>query len=280
MNPYLQLLRFDRPIGIWLLFFPAAWGVLLSPTLLKPWLLMAMLAGAVITRAAGCIINDLTDRRLDRQVERTRNRPLANGTVPAWQAFLLLAALLVAALLLAFSLPRQVVVLSLLASPMIAAYPWMKRFTWWPQLFLGFTFNFGALIGWAATGVGLAMPAYTLYAACIFWTLGYDTIYALQDRADDAAIGIKSTARALVGQMRPAVAACYIAMLALLTASFVRAGAPMLAYFGILGAGVQAAWQLAQLDETKPERAGALFRSNQWLGFVVLAALLLGRVGA
>ena len=192
LHPLLVLMRLDKPIGIWLLFFPAGWAVALAaaPGTLLP-LLAAMLLGSALTRAAGCIMNDLTDRQLDAQVERTRTRPLASGAVSPRQALALLALLLVLALSLALSLPRAVLALALVAVPMIAAYPWMKRLTWWPQLFLGLTFNLSALAGWLATGQPLSAAAFTLYAASILWTLGYDTIYAIQDMADDATVGIR-----------------------------------------------------------------------------------------
>lgn len=279
MKPYLHLMRLDKPIGIWLVFFPAAWGVLLAPAALDPALLGLMLLGAVLVRAAGCILNDLADRKLDAHVARTRTRPLASGAVSVRQALLLLALLLVGALALALRLPPMVFWLGLLALPLIAAYPWMKRFTFWPQAFLGLTFNLGAPIGWAATGAPLELAALLLYVACLFWTLGYDTIYALQDRADDKQAGIKSTARALEGQMRPAVTACYIAMLALLAAAFVQAGAPPVAYGGLALAGLHAGWQCLRLNEHDPDCGGRIFRSNQWLGLILLGALLLGRVG-
>lgn len=277
MHPLLQLMRLDKPIGIWLLFFPAGWAVaLMAPQAQLFSLLGIMLAGAVVTRAAGCILNDLTDRRLDAAVARTRHRPLASGRVTVAQAVVLLAMLLGLALLLALQLPPRVFGLSLIALPMIAAYPWMKRLTWWPQAFLGLTFNLGALFGWLATGQSLTLAAFTLYAAGICWTLGYDTIYAVQDMADDARVGIKSTARKLGPHLPHFVGGCYAAMLMLLYLTLWLQRADGWALCGVTFAGWHAARQWQQLPCTPPE-AGRLFRSNQWLGLLVLGGLLLHR---
>ena len=276
LTPLIALTRLDKPIGIWLLFFPAAWATAMAGG--TGGLMLTLLLGAAITRAAGCIINDLTDRKLDAQVERTKNRPLASGAISVKAALVLLAALLVAALAIALTLPSAVFLLALLALPMIAAYPWMKRITWWPQLFLGLTFNLGALFGWLATGHPLTLAAFTLYAACIFWTLGYDTIYAVQDMADDAVVGIRSTARRLgLGRIRWFVAACYGLMLALLaiTGILLHLNAPYYVGLGLVAAHLL--WQVRQLPCTA-DRAGILFRSNQWAGLILLVALLLEKI--
>jgi len=278
ITPYLTLTRLNAPIGIWLLFFPASWAVALVGGPNSGTLMLTLLLGAALTRAAGCIMNDLADRKLDAQVERTKHRPLASGSVRPWQAILLLILLLIAALALALSLPVQVFLLALVALPMMAAYPWMKRLTWWPQVFLGLTFNLAALFGWLATGQPLATPALTLYAACVLWTLGYDTIYAIQDMADDEKVGIRSTARRLgVARIRWFVAGCYGGMLALLalTGALIQLG--VMYYMGLALMGAQLLWQIRQLP-CIPARAGALFRSNQWAGLVLLIALLLSRL--
>jgi 4-hydroxybenzoate polyprenyltransferase len=271
-------MRLDKPIGIWLVFFPAAWAVSIAAPLSDiPWLVMLMLVGATLTRSAGCIINDLTDRALDAKVARTQNRPLASGRVPHWQAFVLLLFLLLLALLLALSLPQPVLSLALIAVPMIITYPWMKRITWWPQLFLGLTFNLSALIGWAATGTPLMLASFTLYAAAVLWTLGYDTIYAVQDIKDDALIGIRSSARAVGRQLKPFVAACYGAMFLLLAATGLLIGAHFPYTLGIVAAFIYALTQIRKLP-VPAARAGALFRSNQWLGVLILAGILIDRL--
>jgi 4-hydroxybenzoate polyprenyltransferase len=277
--PYLQLMRLDKPIGFWLLYFPASWAVALAAPAADLFYLQGlMLVGAIITRAAGCIINDLTDRKLDQHVARTRERPLAAGRITRRSALILLAILLTLALGIALSLPHEVLVIALVALPMIVAYPWMKRITWWPQVFLGLTFNLSALMGWAATGTPLSTTAFLLYAAAALWTLGYDTIYAVQDIADDARIGIRSSARAIGARLKPFIAGCYGLMFALLVAVGALLHLIPYYYLGLAAAALHGAWQWRQLPPS-PERAGALFRSNQTQGFLVLAACLLGRVG-
>lgn len=279
ISPLIALTRLDKPIGIWLLFFPAAWavGLMATPTQLG-YLLGVMLVGAAVTRAAGCVINDLTDRTLDAGVARTKTRPLASGAVSARQAYWVLAALLTFALIIALSLPAPVFYLSLLALPMIAAYPWMKRFTWWPQAFLGLTFNLSALMGWAATGQPLTLAAFTLYVASICWTLGYDTIYAVQDVTDDAVMGIRSSARALGPErLKPFVTACYVAMLALLILTGLLTRAGMFYGIALAAACAHMLWQIRALPSSL-ERAGSLFRSNQWLGLFLLAGILADRL--
>ena len=272
-------MRLDKPIGIWLLFFPAAWAVLLAPAG-NPWgLLAVMLLGAVLIRGAGCIVNDLTDRRLDRQVARTRTRPLASGALTRGDALLLLTVLLADGLILCLALPRPALALAVLALPFIAAYPWMKRWSWWPQAFLGLTFNFGALIGWAAAGAAFAPAPLLLYAACFCWTLGYDTLYAVQDMRDDATAGIRSSARriGLGANLQRFIAACYGAMLLLFGLAAHAAG--MLgaaAWLAIALAALHFMWQVRQAGRLKAgdPRAGMLFCSNQWLGLILLAGLL------
>lgn len=279
ISPYIALMRLDKPIGIWLLFFPAAWAVALAASDAEVGrLMLIMLAGAALTRAAGCILNDLTDRRLDAQVARTQTRPLASGALKPWQAIILLFLLLMASLALALSLPPQVFWLALVALPMIAAYPWMKRLIWWPQAFLGLTFNLGALFGWLAAGEPITLPALLLYAAGICWTLGYDTIYAVQDMADDAVAGIRSSARALGSKrLKPFVAGCYGAMFLLLglTGLLMQGGVGF--WLGWVAAALHARWQVSALPPA-PERAGSLFRSNQWLGLALLMGLLADRL--
>jgi 4-hydroxybenzoate polyprenyltransferase len=279
ISPYIALMRLDKPIGIWLLFFPAAWAAALAaPVGDSSALMLTLLLGAALTRAAGCILNDLTDRKLDAEVERTKHRPLASGAITPWQAILLLTVLLLAALALALSLPAQVFLLALLALPMIALYPWMKRLTWWPQIFLGLTFNLSALFGWLAADAPLTLAAFTLYAACVFWTLGYDTIYAVQDMADDAKVGIRSTARRLgLQRIRWFVAGCYGLMLALLALTGALLQISILFYVGLALMAAQLLWQIRALPPT-PAQAGRLFRSNQWAGLILLITLLASRL--
>lgn len=275
-------MRLEKPIGFWLLFFPAAWAVLLSPAHAFGWL-PVMLLGAVITRSGGCIINDLTDRALDAQVARTKTRPLASGAISVRQALLLLALLGALALAIALSLPLPAFLLALVALPMIATYPWMKRLTWWPQLFLGITFNLGAPIGWAATGAPLALPVLLLYLACLCWTLGYDTLYAVQDMEDDAQVGIKSTARHIgTGARLPwFVAGCYGLMLGLFGGALAVStiGLHPAALVGLALAALFLAHQCVRAARLVPgsAEAGVLFRANQWVGWAVLLGMAVAR---
>ncbi len=278
LSDYLALMRLNKPIGIWLLFFPAAWGVLLSPAPLDPSLLLAMLLGAVLTRSAGCILNDLTDRTLDAGVARTRRRPLAAGTVPVLHATILLGVLGALALALAASLPRGVLAVALLAVPMIAAYPWMKRITWWPQLFLGLTFNLGAIIGWLATGASFALPPLLLYFAAVAWTLGYDTLYALQDMDDDRRAGMRSTALLMEGRVGSFVAACFIAMQLLLIAAGAAGHAGIGFLAGIVLVALHMRRQMRRLEEAGNAAGGRLFLSNQWLGLAMTLCMLADRL--
>jgi len=277
MVDYIQLMRLNRPVGIWLLFFPASWAVGLAATRDVGYFQLMMLVGAVLMRSAGCIINDLTDRDLDAQVARTRHRPLASGRISVREAYWIIAILLGLSLGIALSLPRSVFVLALVALPMIAAYPWMKRLTWWPQLFLGLTFNLSALFGWLATGMPISAAALALYAAGIFWTLGYDTIYAVQDAFDDSRVGIKSTALRLGRMLIPFIAACYFAMLICLVLTGELVGAGAFYYRGVGAVALHAIWQIRHVS-FDPVMAGTLFRSNQWLGLVLLVFILADRL--
>lgn len=273
-------MRFDKPIGIWLLFFPAGWAVGLAAIDFGEVIILSilMLLGATITRAAGCIINDLTDQNLDAEVERTRTRPLAAGLVSRKQALILLVGLGLAALLVALCLPDAVLVIALIAVPMIAAYPWMKRVTHWPQAFLGLTFNLGALMGWAATGTPLTFSAVCLYMAAVLWTLAYDTIYAVQDMEDDSRIGILSSARKVgINGLTTFVTCCYSAVLFLFLVVGILTHAGVMFYLGIGVCACHAIWQIKQLP-CPPEKAGALFRSNQWFGLALFVGILLDRM--
>ncbi|MFO1037139.1 MAG: 4-hydroxybenzoate octaprenyltransferase [Geminicoccaceae bacterium] len=270
------LARWDRPIGTWLLLLPCWWGTALASVLpdLKLFVLFAI--GAVAMRGAGCTINDLADRDFDRRVERTRNRPLAAGRIRTDEALFFVALqMLVGALVLLF-LPGAAIIVSLLSLPLVVSYPFMKRITWWPQAFLGLTFNWGALVGWAAVTGGLSLPAVLLYAAGFFWTLGYDTIYAHQDKEDDALVGVKSTAR-LLGERTPAwLWAFYGLMLALLLAASLAAGKGWPTWIGLAVAAVMLAKQILGLRMDDPADCLRHFRANRDVGLVVTLALAVG----
>jgi 4-hydroxybenzoate polyprenyltransferase len=266
------LMRLDKPIGIWLVFFPASWSVLLAncPRVGPEWaILFACFVGAVLTRSAGCIMNDIADRRLDAQVARTRTRPLAAGTVSVRAALALLFILLLLSLGLALILPPTVLYVALLAVPMMALYPLMKRITWWPQMFLGLTFNLSALIGWAAVTDAIAPAAWWLYVGAVFWTFGYDTLYAHQDRTDDTAIGIKSSARALGDSTVRVVGFSYALFIACLTMAGGLLDASWPYFAGVCAASVHLSIQLLRCDIENPALMGKLFRSNAWVGALI-----------
>jgi len=270
-------MRLHQPVGILLLFWPCAWAIMLAGGDLP--LILLFLAGSVVMRAAGCIINDLTDRKLDSQIERTRSRPLASGELSEIQAILLLVLLLCIGLAIALMLPPVVIKLAVAVMPLIILYPWMKRITWWPQLFLGLTFNWGALMGWAAVRGEIELPAVMLYIAGIFWTLGYDTIYAHQDKRDDIKAGIKSTALKLGRYSKLFIALFYIAMIAVL----MSIGAwlhPPLHYY--LFTGVMGVMLLAQVAYVRLDDAASCFSafaSNAWGGGIYFAACLVASHG-
>src|SRR4051812_48043514 len=216
VRPYASLIRLDRPIGAWLLFWPGAWSVMLAGPGRSGWVLVLWLAlGAWAMRSAGCVYNDIIDRDLDARVERTRLRPLASKRVSLKAAWALLVAMSLIGLVVLFQLNRIAQIVALVSLLPVAAYPFMKRITWWPQAWLGLVFSWGALVGWPAIRGHLDAPAWWLWAGSIFWVIGYDTIYALQDKEDDALVGVRSSALALGKHARLGVALCYLIALAL-----------------------------------------------------------------
>jgi 4-hydroxybenzoate polyprenyltransferase len=277
---YAVLARWDRPIGTWLLLWPCWWALALAPGRPDWWLVPLFGIGAVAMRGAGCVVNDLTDRELDARVARTRERPLASGRLGVPQALVFLALQLLVGALVLLAFDGFAVALALASLPLIVIYPLMKRITWWPQAFLGITFNWGALVGWAAATGELATPALLLYAAGFFWTLGYDTIYAHQDKADDALIGIKSTARRLGAATPRWLWGFYGVTLALLAAAGWSAGLGFWFYPFLLAVAGHFAWQIRTLDLDDPRSCLRRFRSNRELGLLVCLAIVAGKVGA
>jgi 4-hydroxybenzoate polyprenyltransferase len=279
LRPFAVLARWDRPIGTWLLLWPCWWAVALAPGWPDLGLLALFGIGAVAMRGAGCVVNDLADRDLDAKVARTRQRPLASGQLNVGQAvaFLILQLLIGLAVLLNFN--SFTVLFGLASMPLVIAYPFMKRITWWPQAFLGLTFNWGALVGWSAVTGQLAAPPLILYVAGFLWTLGYDTIYAHQDKVDDALIGVKSSARRLGAATVPWLWRFYVGALALIgLAGWLAAIGP--GFYPMLGvAGCHLAWQIHTLDPDDPASCLARFRSNREFGLLVFLALLAGKVG-
>jgi 4-hydroxybenzoate polyprenyltransferase len=279
LRPYARLARLDRPIGTWLLLFPGWWGIALAAEGRPDPALMAMFAlGAVVMRGAGCTLNDIADRHYDARVARTRLRPLPSGAVgvPQAVAFLLLQSAVGAAVL--FSLNRTSVVLGVAVLGLIGSYPFMKRITYWPQIFLGLNFNWGALIGWSAVTGRLAWPPLLLYLGGIFWTIGYDTIYAHQDKEDDRLIGVKSSALVLGAKTRPWLFVFYTAALLFWGAAGATAGLAIPFWVGLAPAAAQFAWQAARIDIDDPGDCLAKFRSNRVVGWVLLAGIVSGRL--
>ena len=282
LRPFAYLARLDRPIGIWLLLLPGWWGVLLGSgglfgMSLYSWFLIGLFGiGAVLMRAAGCVINDLWDRDLDKQVERTKNRPLAAGTVSRSQALVLLAGLLSISLVILLTMNRLTIVLGVLTIPLIVAYPLMKRVTWWPQAFLGITFNFGALMGYTAITGTLSFSCVFLYLAGICWTLGYDTIYAHQDKEDDALAGMKSTAL-LFGENSPKWVKRFYELTALfLVLAVLISSGSLWTSLLILAACSHLLWQITEWKSEDPASSLNIFRSNRDFGLLILLALLFG----
>jgi 4-hydroxybenzoate polyprenyltransferase len=281
LQSYAVLARWDRPIGTWLLLLPGWWALALAPGP-PDWRRLALFAlfgvGAVAMRGAGCVINDLIDRNLDAKVERTRNRPLASGRLRIPQALVFLALQLLVGLAVLTAFNPFAIALAFASVPLIVTYPLMKRVTWWPQAFLGITFNWGALVGWAAVTGELALPALLLYVAGFFWTLGYDTIYAHQDKADDALIGVRSSARRLGAATQRWLWGFYGLTLALLAAAGWQMALGPLFYLLLLGAGAHFVWQIRTLEIDAPASCLRRFRSNRDLGLLVCLALLAGRI--
>lgn len=279
-RPYALLGRFDRPIGAWLLLLPGFWAFVLAAPGWGEGLRLAVLftLGAFAMRAAGCVVNDLWDRDLDRQVERTRGRPLAAGTVTTFQALLFLAGLCTVGLLVLLQLPWAAILFGACSLLPIALYPLAKRVTDWPQAVLGLVFSWAAPTGYAAATGMLDGPALALWAAGFFWILGYDTIYAHQDREDDATVGIRSTALKFRETTRPFLAACYGATLALLVLSGWLAGLSWLFLPALLLPAALLARQVLTLDIHDPAHCLVLFKSNREVGFAIALAFLAGRL--
>ncbi len=279
-RPYALLARFDRPIGAWLLFLPGLWSILLAraPWGETAWLIALFFVGSFLMRGAGCVVNDMWDRDLDRQVTRTAGRPLASGALRMRHAVMFLGALLLMSLLILLQLKPFSQMLGAGSLALVALYPLAKRVTWWPQAMLGITFGWGAPMGYAAASGHMDAAGLVLYAATFFWILGYDTIYAHQDREDDALVGIKSTARLFGKQSGPFLVVCYTLTAGLMACSGWLAelsGWALLAF-------VPSLWMLARqiraLDIDDPALCLRLFKANREFGLVIGLAIILGRL--
>jgi 4-hydroxybenzoate polyprenyltransferase len=279
-------MRLDRPVGTWLLLWPCIFGLLLGAAAEERrflewrdyYYVILFAVGALVMRGAGCAFNDIIDRDIDAQVARTRGRPIPSGAITPKQALMLLAGLCLIGLVILLQFNWFAVALGAASLLLVAAYPFMKRITWWPQAWLGLTFNWGALLGFAAQTGRLDLGVAMLYAGLIFWTLGYDTIYAHQDKDDDELIGVKSTARLFGADSRKWILRFYaIAVTLILAAGFTEhAGWPFA--FVMLAAGAHMLWQVRQLNINNPENCLAVFRSNRDTGALIALAFLLASV--
>ncbi|MDZ4790571.1 MAG: 4-hydroxybenzoate octaprenyltransferase [Hyphomicrobiales bacterium] len=278
IRPFLQLMRADRPIGVWLLLWPCWWSAALAamaagrdyPNL---WHMALFAVGAFAMRSAGCIYNDIADRHYDAKVARTRNRPIASGRISPRAAAALMVALSLCGLAVLLQFNTFTITLGMGSLGVVAIYPFMKRITHWPQAVLGLAFSWGALMGWAAAFGRLDWPALTLYAAAVLWTIGYDTIYAHQDKEDDAIVGLKSTALRFGVATKYWLVGFYGAALILIGVSGWLVGAGIVFFVGVCAALAHAAWQIVTLDINEGNNCLSRFRSNHAFGALIFVAL-------
>jgi 4-hydroxybenzoate polyprenyltransferase len=281
VRPYLRLARLHAPIGTWLLLFPGWWSLTLAakPGALPDGRMIVLFGiGALVMRAAGCTVNDMVDRDFDARVARTARRPLASGRLGMKHALVFLALLLLVGFIILLQLQPLAIELGVFSLLLVAAYPFMKRITWWPQAFLGLTFNWGALLGYAAVTDTLAWPPVLLYIAGFFWTLFYDTIYAHQDKEDDALIGVKSSARRLGEHTRRALYGFAVLTVLLMMACVTAAGLGWPAKLGVIGVAIHLAWQAIDTDFDNAKDCDAKFKSNRFIGWILLAGLVLAKL--
>lgn len=282
-KPYLRLARADRPIGTWLLLLPCWWGMTLAPASSLPLSILGFWAvlfaiGAFVMRGAGCTWNDISDRDFDAQVERTRSRPIPSGQVSPKMAMLFMITLCLIGLAVLLNFNRFTVLLGASSLMLVALYPFMKRFTHWPQVWLGLTFNWGILMGWAAVHNGLSMAPLLLYVGAIFWTVGYDTIYAHQDKEDDLMVGVKSSAIRLGENSKFWIGVFYGAATGLIAAAGFLSGLGPLFYIGLIAGAFHLLGQVARVDIGDPDLCLKVFKSNRDYGFIILVSLVLGQV--
>ena len=274
VRPYASLMRLDRPIGTWLLYWPCAWGIALAGVRGRWDLFLWLALGAFAMRSAGCVYNDIVDRDLDKKVERTRLRPLASGRVTLESAWLLVVSLCLIGLLVVLQLNLTAAIVALASIVPVAAYPFMKRITWWPQAWLGLVFSWGALVGWPAVMGRPGLPALLIWFGSIAWVIGYDTLYAIQDIEDDALVGVKSSARRL-GEKAPVGVAIFYLIAVLFWAAAVWSVRPdWIALLALGPAALHLANQAIRADPKDGELALRLFRSNRTCGLLVFLAML------
>jgi 4-hydroxybenzoate polyprenyltransferase len=282
-RPFLRLTRLDRPIGWWLLLLPCWWSTALAAVAAgdwgpNPWHVLLFLIGAIVMRGAGCTWNDLVDRDIDARVERTRSRPIPSGQVSVTAAAVFLVLQALAGLLVLVQFNRFAIALGVASLAVVAIYPLMKRVTYWPQIFLGLAFSWGALMGWAAVFGRLDLPAYLLYAGSIAWVIHYDTIYAHQDSEDDALLGLKSTALLFGGRTKLALRLFSALAVAMIGLAGLTAGAGWVFLVGLLAFAAHLAWQIHTIDIADPALCLRLFKSNRDAGLILFAMLVLDAV--
>jgi 4-hydroxybenzoate polyprenyltransferase len=278
-RPYARLARLDRPIGWWLLLWPCWWSSALAtnyveaPVPVLPHLLL-FLVGAIVMRGAGCTYNDIVDRKIDAAVARTRSRPIPSGQVSVAGAFVFMILLALIGLVVLLQFDPFTILLGIASLGAIVIYPFLKRFTNWPQIGLGISFSWGALMGWSALFGDVDLPAIVLYLGCIFWVIGYDTIYALQDKEDDTLAGVRSTARLFGRGAKRLIAVSYVAAALLFAVSFWLADTDIIAFVGLALGTAHLAWQVNTLDTENPDRCLRLFRSNRDYGWILFLGIL------
>jgi 4-hydroxybenzoate polyprenyltransferase len=279
-RPYLRLARFDRPIGAWLLLLPCWWSAGLAAIAAGAVLpnlkhVALFFVGAFVMRGAGCTWNDIVDRNLDARVERTRSRPIPSGQVSVGQAAAFMVAQALVGLLVLLQFNRFAILTGIASLAIVAVYPFMKRITYWPQIVLGLAFSWGALMGWAAWFGRLDLPAFLLYAGSIAWVIGYDTIYAHQDREDDALVGVKSTALLFGPRTKPMLALFYALAVLLIAAAGYLAGGGLGFWLGLLAFAAHLGWQIRRLDVTDPDNCLMVFKSDRDAGLILFAGMVL-----
>lgn len=278
LKPYAALARMDRPIGTWLLLWPGLWSLALAADGLPDARLCALFAlGALLLRSAGCTYNDIVDRDFDARVARTRTRPIPSGAISVRGAVIFLALLLAGGLAILLQFNAFAIVLGAASLALVFTYPFMKRITYWPQAFLGLTFNWGALLGWAAATGTLGWPALALYGAGLFWTLGYDTIYACQDKEDDVLVGVKSSALALGERAKPWITVFYGLALIGMGIAGALAGIAWPFWLALAVCGGHFVWQVATLRLNDAGNCLARFKANAWTGAILFAGILAAR---
>ena len=281
---FIELTRLKKPIGFMLLFWPCAWGLTLTydfsgEKISYLLFLLLFFFGAVLMRSAGCIVNDIADRKFDKRVARTKNRPIANGSISVINGFFLAAILCLIALGVLLQFNNLTILLALLSMPLAFAYPLMKRITYWPQLFLGITFNYGLILGWTASNDQINIIPIIFYFGAVFWTLGYDTIYGFQDIKDDEIIGLKSTSIKFKNNPSTFLTICYILFLLSLLIVGILKELNSIFYFLYVIVVIQMLYfQLKKLDINNSLNCLKIFKSNNYVGLLVLLSLILGKI--